>query len=267
MACKVNILKKCQGIYFINILKLFLHFFLNFLLGLRFSYHCCYIILYLSLYYPCPFTLLSLFLHNHIPVLAFSYIRPYINLSLFINLFPSLHLLISDLILSLHSHIPVHTLSYFHAPFSISFIPVLISLSLHPYIHLSHSHTPVIMLFYLVLTFSYVCPYIIESLSHSLIPILTFSYPLPYIRLYPSSYSGTSFLIFLYIRHYILSLYSLISVIVLLLSHQCPHLISVSLLFQIPYLNSSNICPYLTESLSLHSFIRVLTLSYPRPSI
>ena len=122
-------------------------------------------------------------------------------------------MLISDLILSLHSHIPVHTLSYSHAPFSISFIPVLISLSLHSYIHLSqssHFHTPVTMLFYLVLTFSYVCPYIIESLSHSLIPILTFSYPLPYIRLYPSSYSGTSFLIFLYICHYLILIFSYI---------------------------------------------------------
>lgn len=188
---------------------------------------------------------------------------------MFINLFPSLHLLISDLILSKHSHIPVNTLSYSHAPFSISFIPVLISLSLYSYIHLAqslNSHIPVIMLSYLVLTFSYVCPYTIESLSlHSLIPNLTFSYPPTYIWLYPSSCSGTSFLIFLYIRHYILSLYSLISVIIL--SHQCPHLISTSLLFHIPYLNSSNICPYLTESLSLHSLIRVLTLSYPRPSI
>ena len=257
------------GYLFHQHFKTVLTFFFNFLLGLRFSNHCCYIILYLFLYFPCPFTLLSLFLHNHIPVLAFSYILLYINLSVFINLFPSLHLLISDLILSKHSHIPVNTLSYSHAPFSISFIPVLISLSLYSYIHLAqslNSHIPVIMLSYLVLTFSYVCPYTIESLSlHSLIPILTFSYPPTYIRLYPSSCSGTSFLIFLYIRHYILSLYSLISVIIL--SHQCPHLISTSLLFHIPYLNSSNICPYLTESLSLHSLIRVLTLSYPRPSI
>jgi hypothetical protein len=117
--------------------------------------------------------------------------------------------------------------------------------------------------------------YFILSL-HSLMYVLILS-NLCHILLSPSLHSHIHFLIFGYIHHHILvhhslysstsviilSLYSLISVIVL--SHQCPHLISTSLLFHIPYLNSSNICPHLTESLSLHSLIRVLTLSYPCP--